>query len=666
MKRNIIIASLMFMLTLFVASCVKEYEQPNDGTDVTWYVTGRDEDQNYDPIIIVQDDYLGFMDCSLGATSHIWEVSEDGTHMLSGTPKGSNLVVTDYIDETIDHTTSNESILVLFRTEGLHKVRLLNTFDDEVTYRYKTVQSQTFADEFTATKIGDEYVIDTTLMVEVYGKTLIPDAKVYSDAQLLNEVQTGVDYVDEDGKDVYYSHTLKYGEKLYFVDNSTYKPNVFTWKCTAAGIGVDEEVSGEMMPLQFNMLTSGTTKFNVIHTVERSADLVENSYITSASSMSITIPLNIYVEENAVKVVPTIELAPDPTDENTYVSAINVTLPNTSFLGSQFSTDLNDDGVTSNYSNLVGSISASGVSGSVTNSYQCTGITWNENTPNLIRIEFSKQFYTSDAITVTFAEDLTTDLSDNYEGNDYLVSAASYNVTTNVVENLLQEEVRDIDYLYKMLCEEAGITYSANPTDADLAAANNNLAFKKALRNVFLCDVDGDGNSTADVTIAKIDEVTSHSAATATSPNFDDDDVLCLKISVERTSAKLRLNSDYIFDLNPATYSFSMNMAVALNGNSGNAAPATGGIQAMICDPYPASYASAFFDGSTLEYYSIKSFDTYGTDGNGRWCYFYAEDPIATTISGYDKSLSLTLSYYEPGTEIYIRDLTVTTATYSK
>lgn len=87
----------------------------------------------------------------------------------------------------------------------------------------------------------------------------------------------------------------------------------------------------------------------------------------------------------------------------------------------------------------------------------------------------------------------------------------------------------------------------------------------------------------------------------------------------------------------------------------------------MICDPYPASYAAnTFFKGATLEYYSIKSFDTYGSAGKGRWCYYYPEDPIAATAEGFDNSLSLTLSYYEAGTVVYLRDIRVTTATSRK
>ncbi len=726
MKKYFKIAALILVQSLLVTSCVKEYEIPNDGTDCTWYVSGREDSYNYDPIVIVQDDYLGFMDASLNATSHFWDVGTDGTYMLSGSIKGSNVELSDYVDESISHITTNESIMVWFRNEGLHGVRLRNTFDSEVTYESSSTTGMSFPDKYTSTydEVRNEYVLDTTMMVEVYGKTLVPGARVFRDAALLDEIETGY---EEDGTTVAHSVNILFGETLYFVDNSTYKPNVWTWKCEAAGIGVadaddldDEDavaaalISGEVVALTFNSLSTAVTGFKVLHTVQRDTELsnIESSYATAASAKSLTVPLNIFVEENIKSVEPTFELL------TTDYSVVVVTLPNTTFesdtryidyLFGDTSSTVADTESGSESDTESGSDDASATSSGDylyslvkayigTAEYSCTSAVLDSNELNKLYLTFSTTFKATDDIVLKIDTDIRTSLYTSYStdplysGMTFVIPKDSYtDIQSNLVENMLYggdytyansdqpatstrpvgtREVADIDYLYKKLCNECGLPhpedtdydeYKAsmnNISDDEIVAANNkNIDFRVALRKVYVGDMNSDGNSTASIEIVRIEGIDGDIDNNST--YFDESGAkYCLKYTILQSASKLRVGSAYSYDLPGGTYYYKMTIAMPKDPTF----TFSGGMYAYICDPYPASYvANDFLGGNAIDYIGMSA---YLSGMNGNWITYDQSTVSGETFyssenGGFDNSMAVSFSYFNVGQSIYLRDFVV-------
>lgn len=287
--KNIIKYSILPLIAAMTFSCeVVEISEYADMADCTWHMgTGS---SNRDPIVITYNDNFSLVDLSQNYVSHEWIVPEDaGIYMLGTKVATSDTPTMAEVDLSIPYSGNSDAKLHLWFTQaGTFGIRLLNKFDKLVSYSY--VSNTTGNTDFTITKYAEEidgyYVMDTTFTVRVYDPYLNPDRKLYLDAELTQEV------VLDDS--VTTSISIEYGDKLYFVDDSYDEPNYWYWYC--AGLGVSYETANPTF--EFKTVTGDAigegTPFTFTQKVQRVSD-TSNQYLPTASAVTETVPLNVYV-----------------------------------------------------------------------------------------------------------------------------------------------------------------------------------------------------------------------------------------------------------------------------------------------------------------------------------------------------------------------------------
>ncbi|MFR9581462.1 MAG: hypothetical protein SNH01_07580 [Rikenellaceae bacterium] len=130
MKRilNIIIATTV----LFAVSCEKNELtfQANEFSDVS--VINSHIVDEFGSVYIDVGSAVNFMDLSVGATSHVWEISEN-TNFLTGS---YSLEDSDFSANIVEGETTSKDITigVLFPEPGAASVRLFNLFKDPVSF----------------------------------------------------------------------------------------------------------------------------------------------------------------------------------------------------------------------------------------------------------------------------------------------------------------------------------------------------------------------------------------------------------------------------------------------------------------------------------------------------------------------------------------------------
>lgn len=300
MKLNRIFLSALASLTLLVTSCEKDYQAPNDLSDFGWQIST--DENNTDPIFERTGVCVSLLDISQGTTSHVWEISYDSgvRYLRNEVIPDSDKDLSDNIDLSLQSQNNADAIHIVFTETGKQTVKLRNTYQHPVTYtysyreegiserKYKTIESE---------YINGEYVMEQVFNFEIFNNTIEPVVKVYLDAAYTQEVKTGY---KEDGTG-YEDVEIRYGDTLYFVDETGDRTNAWGWSCVAAGF-TNEVITSLAYPyatssvgLMFNKLTTANNNipFNVIEELGREKDT--NNPEMPLASTKMVVPLNITV-----------------------------------------------------------------------------------------------------------------------------------------------------------------------------------------------------------------------------------------------------------------------------------------------------------------------------------------------------------------------------------
>ncbi|TXE10135.1 hypothetical protein FUA26_11725 [Seonamhaeicola algicola] len=186
-KYNLIM--VIAILAVIFTACNKddEYDQPNSFSDVGWYIA-YEQSPWPDTLLTNKDDYLTFSDLSQNAISHKWEI-ESGNFFLEGPIQRLDSIFDDKIIGS--GSSEDKTVSVLFKNSGYNHVRLFNIFKDSVTFRGPTEE-----DNISAVKVGENWVIDKTFVVDVYD-TIVPTIRIErSNGEILNHTSTDTIYVE--------------------------------------------------------------------------------------------------------------------------------------------------------------------------------------------------------------------------------------------------------------------------------------------------------------------------------------------------------------------------------------------------------------------------------------------------------------------------------------
>jgi len=210
------------LLMAFIYGCEKEYEPLMKFSDVGWYHTGSNKPGN----AIGVNKYYSFSDLSQGELEHRWELLDgEGTKYLTGAITREDKEYEKLIDKDKGLVNEDKTIHVLFTEPGLKTVRLYNTFADSVIYKGN--------DTIPAVKVGGEWVMDTSFVVDVYGE-MKPELKVAYTNPNTNVTDTIVNLTGEyevpaDTAE-WNKITIKAGEFINFIDFTTQdRPTGRTW-----------------------------------------------------------------------------------------------------------------------------------------------------------------------------------------------------------------------------------------------------------------------------------------------------------------------------------------------------------------------------------------------------------------------------------------------------
>ena len=212
---------LSTLILLSIVSCVEddyqEYVAPDELSDIGWLIgTNRLVPE---PNRINIDTHISFMDISQGVVHHEWNI-EEGNHFLKGNFK-QNDTLDNFIDKEAGLISFDPKVHVLFKNEGQNHVRLLNFFNDSVSYKSS-------AGTTGAVKRDNLWVIDTTFTFDVFGY-IKPAFQVFQgDSQVLNfTVDNSADIENiEDWPTV----EVEAGSALKFVDLTTAgRPSARSW-----------------------------------------------------------------------------------------------------------------------------------------------------------------------------------------------------------------------------------------------------------------------------------------------------------------------------------------------------------------------------------------------------------------------------------------------------
>ncbi|WP_281614859.1 hypothetical protein [Flammeovirga sp. SubArs3] len=161
MKNTYKIFSLIFLSILGFTSCQEKDEMPDEAKvrAISWAIS----EEHKDTLEISIDDYISFMDASQGVLFHEWTI-EESSNYLTGDFSKTELDFTPFIDESKGLKSEDATVHVLFPEAGVHKVRLYNTYDRQVTHNglERQLEAQPLASQ------PGIWVIDTTFNIEVY------------------------------------------------------------------------------------------------------------------------------------------------------------------------------------------------------------------------------------------------------------------------------------------------------------------------------------------------------------------------------------------------------------------------------------------------------------------------------------------------------------------
>ncbi|OHX63953.1 hypothetical protein NH26_20295 [Flammeovirga pacifica] len=196
----------------------------NEFSDVTWYTTiapGK-------PYAVSIGEYISFMDASQGVLTHHWEI-DSGNYYLSP-DFNSRDTLEKYIMEGVGTVNENVTANVLFKESGIQRVRLYNTFSEQVTYKgYDTLSAVQREDGI--------WVIDTAFQVDVYAD-INPHLYILNNDEVIAELPEGT--VIDDDKSLWDTLEINAGDKITYVDSTKIgRPDYRLWRLVDNAITED-------------------------------------------------------------------------------------------------------------------------------------------------------------------------------------------------------------------------------------------------------------------------------------------------------------------------------------------------------------------------------------------------------------------------------------------
>ncbi|WP_143525073.1 hypothetical protein [Labilibacter marinus] len=256
--KNIKILSIIALILMTLA-CDEDYEAPYFFTDVEWKMSETPLDTMF---ALAQDDYISFVDLSQGASSHQWTIDE-GCYFLRPEFSKSDTVYTDFIDQSVGNMSSEARAHILFAKSGIKEVHLYNTYPDSAAF----ISAED--DTIPTVRMGDEWVIDTTFLVDVYAH-IEPAFKVYFGETLVKEV-LATDIPSEEDRPTWDTVTVEVGQELTYVDLTTIgRPNRRTWMMDGGVPATSNDSSANIAYYKMGVATGSVN-------VSRAGDLPQGS-----------------------------------------------------------------------------------------------------------------------------------------------------------------------------------------------------------------------------------------------------------------------------------------------------------------------------------------------------------------------------------------------------
>lgn len=241
MKNIKIIASILCLTMLWTCSDdeYQDYTAPDEHSDVVWLI-GLDNNSQ-EPFSINAETNISFLDLSQGVVSHEWIIEEGNNFLKEGFDNNDSLQ--NFIDEDAGLSITRPKAHVLFNNSGLNTVRLLNKFNEPVSYTSSI-------GTFNAVQEGNLWVIDTTFTFDVYAK-LNPAFRVLQDGvEILSVSEADMPSIDD--IDSWPTVDVEAGTSLSFEDLSTVgRPNGRSWRFPE---GTPNQVGGETASVSFFQL----------------------------------------------------------------------------------------------------------------------------------------------------------------------------------------------------------------------------------------------------------------------------------------------------------------------------------------------------------------------------------------------------------------------------
>lgn len=250
---KIIISVLCLFMLLWTCNDngYQEYVAPDELSDAAWLIGLNQNSQ--DPFSINASTHLSFLDLSQGAVSHEWIIEEGNNFLNEGFTANDSLP--NFINENAGLSITDPKAHILFNNSGFNKVRLLNKFNEPVSY---TSSSGTF----NAVQEGNLWVIDTTFTFDVYAK-IKPAFKVYQDGTEILHVTEDNEPTIED-IDSWPTVDVEAGSSITFEDLSTIgRPNGRSWRFPE---GTPSQVGGVTANVSFFQLGTFTGEMRSFRT----------------------------------------------------------------------------------------------------------------------------------------------------------------------------------------------------------------------------------------------------------------------------------------------------------------------------------------------------------------------------------------------------------------
>ncbi len=413
--KNIYKAGAMFVVSLLLTGCYAEHiSEYSSLRDFTW-ITSADN-TNLDPYLLVEGDFLSFIDVSQGASSHEWIIPEDcGIYFLCD----------DYIrydeddpDTTLDETyygdleamvtgeaksTTDKKIHCYFTEPGDYEIILRNTYDKCVSW-VRSNQNWNKLDEVCYSVLEDGvYVAEQVMNIRVYRSDIEAKMNVYYDNNGEKGEMIELGEVDEDGN-ISKSIDINYGDVLHFEQYDDDFDNVYscTWTCS------DPVISNTNRDLAITFAPSVPGECLVYLQVKRTL----TTFVAESTSETTVVPLIINVKEASGQL--------DVSASQYGSSAVRISLGNAAF----------DSESLADYTE--GEFTVSYVNGSQSGTIDVASISAVANVNNTITLTLPEEtyIYNTDELTV------------NYTGSSIKVlnnSSATFAVNNIAVASNLSE-----------------------------------------------------------------------------------------------------------------------------------------------------------------------------------------------------------------------------------